>query len=598
MKSLSTKLIFAKILTTIALGLSIWLCWQTANTSSIQGCGTGSSCSNVLNSPWSRFIHIPVSYLGLVMYLALLGCLILINSPKNTDPNRQRNITFITTTICFLILLGAVWFTLAQAFLIKSFCLFCCLTHISASLAAIFTLLALSSNHKQAQLKNSSKLAPILFASLTIASFAAIQSLFPTYPASYKQTTSASLIFKENPDFISFYNDALVIEKSKLPITVASKKERHLILLSDYTCPHCLQQHLDILKNKEKIAEHSNISFIPAYQNSSAKEINRLILMLGKTNEAVYLETLEAIAQENLALRLDDIKDFANKRLNNKVDYYYDMHLIWSEDLLTAGKLLMTLNLEKSQTAAFPQIMSNLSIIEGTTPIDHIVKLATQTSKESDLLEIKSTITSEHTKLIVKDHTEFLGRASRGDVIASSFSLFNPTDKIIEIDKWRTSCGCIKIPKTIESIGPNETIKIDFTFSTQKFSEKVTHKIFIFEKGVRQAIIIPATVDVWNPYRLTPNKLFFGKLAPDSASSIVTINFINTSNQLVNLELESNQNEALDLKFNEVIKGTHYTLEAKITHAPKGNFNTEVLIKTSDPHCPHIKIPVISFISQ
>ena len=598
MKAQSIKLSIAALLSIIAIGLSLWLCWQTANTSSIQGCGPDSSCSNVLNSPWSRFIHIPVSYLGLVIYLALLGCIILINSAKNTDTTRQPKVTFIATTICFLILLGAIWFTLAQAFLIKSFCLFCCFTHASASLAAIFTLLALSSKHKQAQIKNSSKLAAILLATLTIVSFAAIQSLFPTYPKGYKQTLTGNLIFKENPYFISFYNDSLILEKSKLPPTVVSKKERHLVLLSDYTCPHCLEQHLNILKNKEKIAEYSNISFLPAYQNSSAKEINRLMLIIGKTNEAVYLEILEAIAQENLALRLEDIKDFANTRLNNKVDDYFNMHLIWSEDLLTAGKKLMALNLENSQAAAFPQIMSNLSIIEGATPIDNIVKLATQDSKSSDLLEIKSTITSEHTKLIVKDHTKFLGRATRGDVIASSFSLFNPTDKIIQIDKWRTSCGCIKIPKTVDSIGPNETIKIDFTFSTQKFSEKVTHKIFIFEKGVRQAIVIPATVDVWHPYRLSPNRLFFGKLASGSASPVITINLINTSNHPVYLELEPSQNDAISVKLKEVIKGTHYMLDTQITSAPDENLNSHVVIKTSDPNCPKIEIPVTSFKSQ
>ena len=123
----------------IALGISVYLAWNSLSGSSVAGCaGTGSGCHTVLGSKWGYILGLPVSLTGLPIYGALLF-FSLVGSPRFRIP---------TSALSILIVGAAFWFATVQLVILKAFCPWCCATHGFAVTATV--LLALSPRQRRA----------------------------------------------------------------------------------------------------------------------------------------------------------------------------------------------------------------------------------------------------------------------------------------------------------------------------------------------------------------------------------------------------------------------------------------------------------------
>ena len=103
-----------------ALGLALYLGITSLMNGSIAGCTEGGGCHEVVASKWGYFLGIPVSLLGAGTYIVLLasdwsGC-----CPR-------------VHALCrWMILLAVGWFVAVQAFILKEYCPWCCITHLLA----------------------------------------------------------------------------------------------------------------------------------------------------------------------------------------------------------------------------------------------------------------------------------------------------------------------------------------------------------------------------------------------------------------------------------------------------------------------------------
>ena len=116
----------------IALVLSAILCWHYLQGGSMPGCGGGSGCEQVLNSPWSAIAGIPVSGLAMGAYLALLVAGFFIG--PGVDPSIRRLAWSVMLILCGAIVGSAIWFIIVQKWYIGSFCRYCIATHITGLL--------------------------------------------------------------------------------------------------------------------------------------------------------------------------------------------------------------------------------------------------------------------------------------------------------------------------------------------------------------------------------------------------------------------------------------------------------------------------------
>ncbi len=123
-------------LSSLALALSAFLSWHYLAGGSVIGCSGGSPCEEVLSSRWSTVAGVlPVSGLAVGAYLAILIASLSIG-PATPAPVRRL------AWSAMLVLAGAiagsaVWFIVAQKWLIGAFCPFCMATHITGLLLAV-----------------------------------------------------------------------------------------------------------------------------------------------------------------------------------------------------------------------------------------------------------------------------------------------------------------------------------------------------------------------------------------------------------------------------------------------------------------------------
>jgi len=204
-------------LSTLALTLSAYLSWNYLMGGSVIGCGGpgAAGCEQVLNSRWSTVGGVlPVTGLAAGAYLAMLVASLFIG-PATTAPVRRL------AWSALLVLVGAaagsaVWFTLAQKWILRAFCPYCMAIHTAGLLLAALVIWR----------------APRrvwAFVGLALAGvLAASQAVLPPAPV-YRAGES--------------HNDLSAIDAHAAPL-VGSPDARHIVkLLFDYQCPHCQQMH-------------------------------------------------------------------------------------------------------------------------------------------------------------------------------------------------------------------------------------------------------------------------------------------------------------------------------------------------------------------
>jgi uncharacterized membrane protein/protein-disulfide isomerase len=113
-----------RVLAWLAFGVASYLALTALSQTSVAGCNLGAhvNCDAVLSSSWSKFLGIPVSFLGLACYATLAALSVLLGL-HNATANRWISTVFIALSI---VAAGAsIWFIAVQVFSIKIFCLYC-----------------------------------------------------------------------------------------------------------------------------------------------------------------------------------------------------------------------------------------------------------------------------------------------------------------------------------------------------------------------------------------------------------------------------------------------------------------------------------------
>lgn len=140
--SRTRKLLAAAItvLALVALGVSGYLIWTSWQQSTIAGCMGGSAmdCDEVLTSSWSKWLGIPVSWLGALNYLAILAFV----WPAAMLGGWALTILL---TLAMTAAGAAVWFIGTQYFILEHFCPYCMAVHTCGILTCIAAVMLMRS---------------------------------------------------------------------------------------------------------------------------------------------------------------------------------------------------------------------------------------------------------------------------------------------------------------------------------------------------------------------------------------------------------------------------------------------------------------------
>jgi uncharacterized membrane protein len=118
-----------RVLSWLAFLIAAYLAWGSITNTPIAGCGVGThaGCDAVLNSPWAKWIVVPVSVAGLACYAGLAGLSVLLGI---RDPRAGRWITTAFVMLATVAAGASLWFIALQIFAIGEFCWYCLATDV------------------------------------------------------------------------------------------------------------------------------------------------------------------------------------------------------------------------------------------------------------------------------------------------------------------------------------------------------------------------------------------------------------------------------------------------------------------------------------
>ena len=216
----------------LAAALSAFLLSKSLSDSAIPGCGAGSACDTVLSSRFSRIGPIPVSLLALPIFLMMAMVSL---AASSDDSHRRAHFLQRQFPLAIIAAGAAIWFISVQAFILHQFCTYCTITHALALAASILVFWQWS----KSQIKTS-PLFPALAAALVL-SMIAIQLL--VQPKLYTITQATQPSAPPTTNELQLFNNRITINPNDWPILGSRSAQHVVILLFDYTCPHCRREY-------------------------------------------------------------------------------------------------------------------------------------------------------------------------------------------------------------------------------------------------------------------------------------------------------------------------------------------------------------------
>jgi uncharacterized membrane protein len=232
-------------LSALALALSAYLGWHYLTGGPVIGCGSGSSCDEVLSGRWSSVGGVlPVSGLAAGTYLAMLVASLFIG-PKTDAPVRRL------AWRAMVVLVGAaagsaVWFTILQKWVVGAFCPYCMAAHIIGVLLAALVLWRapgqFGDDSTEVALKNA---APNAATTRRVSGALPAISLVSVGLALAGILAACQIGFP--PPTVSrggeSQNNLTAIDPHATPLVGSPDAPYVVTLLFDYKCSHCQQLH-------------------------------------------------------------------------------------------------------------------------------------------------------------------------------------------------------------------------------------------------------------------------------------------------------------------------------------------------------------------
>ncbi len=245
-----------RLLALAALAVCAYLFIQTVALNQLPvGCGVGSGCDQALSSRWSKWMNIPVSMPAAAVYFFLFVGAILADPAFELSTRRTawRAMSFLAAVAAG----SAVWFIIVQKIFVGSFCPWCLSAHLCGLLIAGLIFL---SSRAQSEAQNVAprkrsrprRLWPSALFSVPVLATLVVGQL-KSAPRHILHVESAS------KDHLVFSDGKLQLEWRDFP-TLGSQDAPHTILImADYTCPHCRHTHPSIEAVRKRFGSQISI---------------------------------------------------------------------------------------------------------------------------------------------------------------------------------------------------------------------------------------------------------------------------------------------------------------------------------------------------
>lgn len=284
-----------RLLALAALAISVFLAVQSLRGGSIPGCGPDSKfdCDSVLASKWSKWFGIPVSEIAGLLYVVMLGALAYVGPA--CSPAQKRMAWRILLGGSFMVMGAAIWFVALQLVKLDAVCIWCMAAHACGFVLGVWINIVAPVRSFHPPMKLNAALA---------AGLLGVAVLVTGQVLSEEQTVKKTWVAGQ-PDIDEGAGEERTLtllggrirglKPSDYPLVGSPNAEHVAVYIFDYTCPHCHEQHDNLVKARERYG--NELAIIPMVmpldgdcnpEVSETQERHATACELAKLSLAVY----------------------------------------------------------------------------------------------------------------------------------------------------------------------------------------------------------------------------------------------------------------------------------------------------------------------
>jgi len=456
------------------------------------GCN-GAGCDQVLGSSWSVLYGVPVALLGLVLYLVVLGSSLL----------RTKLGRLVTTTGAILIVLGAGWFLSVQAFVIREFCLYCCLTHGLAVLGAIGMIRSYGGRGLWVALG--------LQALFSIGQWTSIEEAHGELIQSEERLLMLSRPSPKVEPQLSLAAGNTRFSPALLPVSEIGQADEigaSVVLLYDWTCPYCVQMHQS-LSQVELDGERVKVVYLPYAIDDEGRRMHRLMRAISIINPRSYDEIVARVYQRQLEPSYEAVlREVAPAQSEQLVRVYKtlaqrmksahslaDTQLAYNEQVIGVNTVPQLIGLQSSLVgpATVEEVRAFLSdeVVlqrEVLAQIAASYQKVRRPSKVTSTADRRRSLESNLSEITFDQQVIETERIASGEKATGVFYFTNTGTEPLDIMGLRTGCGCTTGEGVEQRVMPGQRGQFSVTYDSKGKPKSGTHERHVWVRSNAQNV--------------------------------------------------------------------------------------------------------------
>jgi len=203
--------------------------------------------------------------------------------------------------------------------------------------------------------------------------------------------------------------------------------------------------------------------------------------------------------------------------------------------------------------------------------------------------------------LVVERLNYDFGETMQGTKIDTTFRFQNAGDKVLEISRLRSSCGCTAALLSTHKLVPGAVGELRVTFDSQGFHGAIQKRVtFETNDPKHTAVTFGLQGNVKVELFLQPNRINWGIVKKDTPL-VAELEIVNRSNKIITLQTPTATSAGIvaELSPFKIAPGEQSLLKVS-AEFPTGKKRLAgyILIKSDFPSMPQLKVPVSARLSQ
>lgn len=396
----------------------------------------------------------------------------------------------------------------------------------------------------------------------------------PAAPSTVAPTQSPPALA---PRRIALHEGRFQIDPLSYPCNGTPDAEHLVVMISDYTCPHCRAAY-KLMKEVRETFDARQLSYVmlPSHHGGDSFELQLLMLSGWRVDPSVWAELSADLYLEKLPLKPDTVRQILRQRLGpDRFDSAYRESRPWIDGVIALARDIHAANKARTGSGSIPQFIMGPEIVVGA-PAD-----ATDLFR---LLEKNLTLVrKEFPDLRLVQGEMALGRVFSGTGPTVSIQYTNAGSTRLLVSRATVPQGGRTLRGLQIPVDPGGTGTVDVAVVVPRTPGPFEQVITLFSNS--RAAEHPFTVrgEAWKPIRVEPAFLDLGRIDPDSGSVTQAVMRIDLD-EPAPIQSVTAQNPGFQAVLREVTPGRSYEVIVSPSHSlPPGPHQTTLLVALAKP---------------